>query len=142
MLNAVNWALDIYGAGAVAPVNGDFASFLLAVFIANVMLYTTFYIVMKLRHGEKILWQPFIYILVSVFTWSGALYFFLAKSTTWVLTPAQSRHYNQDCKLFHFYDNHDIWHFLSAGSLFLSFMILLTLDDDLDNVARDKVAVF
>ena len=33
----------------VAQRGGDFASFLLAVFIINLMLYTTFYILMKLR---------------------------------------------------------------------------------------------
>ena len=47
-----------------------------------------------------------------------------------------------DCRLFHFYDNHDIWHFLSALSLFLSFMILLTLDDDLVDTPREKIHVF
>ena len=47
-----------------------------------------------------------------------------------------------DCRLFHFYDNHDIWHFLSAGSLFLGFMILLTIDDDLAETPRDKIPVF
>ena len=72
----------------------------------------------------------------------AAMYFFLNKSTTWVLSPAQSKHYNQECKLLNFYDNHDIWHFLSAISLFFSFMILLTLDDDLHDVKRDKIPVF
>ena len=120
----------------------DFASFLLAIFISNVMLYTMFYIVMKLRYRERIGAQPAAYILMSTFTWFGSLYFFLNKSTSWTKTPAESRELNQDCALFNFYDNHDIWHFLSATSLFLSFMILLTLDDDLDNVPRDKIPVF
>lgn len=141
VLNAANWGLSGYGVFALGH-SDDFASFLLAVFISNVMLYTMFYIVMKIRHKEKITLQPAIYILLSTITWIGAMFFFFNKSTTWTHTPAQSREFNQECNLFHFYDNHDIWHFLSAASLFFSFMILLTLDDDLVSVPRDKIPVF
>ena len=82
--------------------------------------------VMKLRYRESIGAHPSAYILISTFTWFGSLYFFLNKSASWIKTPAESRHLNQDCKLLDFYDNH-IWHFLSAASLFLSYMILLML---------------
>ena len=41
-----------------------------------------------------------------------------------------------------FSDNHDIWHFLSAASLFLGFMTLLTIDDDLENRPRETIPVF
>lgn len=41
-----------------------------------------------------------------------------------------------------FYDNHDIWHFLSAISLFLSFMVLLTLDDDVASKPTETIPVF
>ncbi len=142
LLNAVNWGWIAYGLSSLATERADFASFLLAIFISNVMLYTLFYVVMKLLHGERVGWQPAVYIAAATVTWFGAMYFFVHKSTTWVLPPAQSRHFNQECKLFHFYDNHDIWHLLSAISLFLSFMILLTLDDDLCKIPRDKIFVF
>ena len=62
------------------------------------MLYTLFYIIMKLRYRERITWQPAIYTFVSLFTWAGAMYFFLNKSTSWVKTPAQSRRLNMDCR--------------------------------------------
>ena len=39
-------------------------------------------------------------------------------------------------------DNHDIWHFLSATSLFLGYMTLLTIDDDLENQPTDTIPVF
>ncbi len=39
------------------------------------------------------------------------------------LTPAQSREGNQSCVLFSFYDDHDVWHFLSSMALFFSFMV-------------------
>jgi len=143
IMNIVNWGLSIYGAvNEASKKNADFASFLLAILISNVMLYTCFYIAMKLRHGEKICCEPAFYIIVSFFTWAGAGYFFFNNSTSWKLSPAESRHLNTECKLFHFYDNHDIWHFLSATSLFLGFMTLLTIDDDLENRPRETIPVF
>jgi hypothetical protein len=39
------------------------------------------------------------------------------------LTPAQSKSYNQPCEILNFFDKHDIWHFLSAASMFFSFMV-------------------
>lgn len=42
------------------------------------------------------------------------------------LTPAESRTYNKSCMLLKFYDNHDIWHLISAGSMFFSFMVSKT----------------
>jgi len=142
LFNIINWIMAAFGIVKLAPDGGDFASFLLGIFIINLLLYTSFYMIMKLRYGEKITKQPAVYILLSWVSWGGAMYFFLNKSTSWVLSPAASRQLNSECKLFHFYDNHDIWHFLSATSLFLSFMILLTLDDDLAEKPREKIPVF
>lgn len=142
LFNIINWLMAAFGIVKLAQDGGDFASFLLGIFIINLLLYTSFYILMKLRYGEKITKQPAVYILTSWISWGGAMYFFLNKSTSWVLSPAASRQLNTECKLFHFYDNHDIWHFLSATSLFLSFMILLTLDDDLAEKPREKIPVF
>ena len=42
-------------------------------------------------------------------------------------TPAMSREYNAGCRLLGFYDNHDIWHFLSSMAMFLSFMVSAVL---------------
>lgn len=58
------------------------------------------------------------------------------------LSPAQSRQFNQDCALLQFYDYHDIWHFLSAIGMFFTFMVLLTLDDDLSHTHRGSIYVF
>lgn len=68
ILNAVNWTMSGYGVSVLAYQGGDFASFMLAIFITNVMMYTLFYLIMKLRHKEKITWQPAIYLTVSIFT--------------------------------------------------------------------------
>jgi hypothetical protein len=39
------------------------------------------------------------------------------------LTPAESRELNKECSLLGFYDNHDIWHFLSAVGMFVAFLV-------------------
>ncbi|KAH0549927.1 SID1 transmembrane family member 1-like [Cotesia glomerata] len=120
----------------------DFATFLLAVLMLNLLLYTFFYIVMKLCYRERILLQPLCYIILSFITWGFALYFFINKSVSWSLLPAQSRLYNMPCKLLNFFDFHDIWHFLSALAMFFSFMVLLTLDDDLEDTHRSQIPIF
>lgn len=130
----------------------DFASHLLLIFMSNLFLYSNFYILMKVKfwqcvntitcnyikfwnysfvqnfqitHREKILCQPAIYILLSIVFWGLSMYVFLHKSTSWQLSPAESRTYNRECMLLRFYDTHDIWHFLSGFSMFFSFMVSL-----------------
>lgn len=134
-----NLGLAVYG---LIEQPHDFASFVLAIFIMNLLLYTMFYIIIKLRHGEKVLLQPVLYIILSMVSWAAAMYFFINKAITWKKSAAESRTMNHECLILNFYDFHDIWHFLSAASLFFSFMILLTLDDDLLYTPRDRIPVF
>uniref|UniRef100_A0A2K6UK09 SID1 transmembrane family member 2 n=1 Tax=Saimiri boliviensis boliviensis TaxID=39432 RepID=A0A2K6UK09_SAIBB len=106
----------------------DFASYLLAIGICNLLLYFAFYIIMKVGGAS---WAP------SVKQGHGSFFLLLPKKT-----PAESREHNRDCILLDFFDDHDIWHFLSSIAMFGSFLVLLTLDDDLDTVRRDKIYVF
>ena len=39
------------------------------------------------------------------------------------MTPAESRELNRECIVLGFYDEHDIWHFLSASAMFFSFLV-------------------
>ncbi|XP_076277521.1 SID1 transmembrane family member 1 [Lasioglossum baleicum] len=137
--NLCNVALAVYGN---ITHEKNFATFLLAILMSNLMMYTFFYILMKKYHKERILFQPLIYIILSIVFWAAAMYFFIRKTISWALTPAASRLYNQPCVLLNFFDNHDIWHFLSAFAMFFSFMVLLTLDDDLVDVHRSQIPVF
>ncbi|XP_030878641.1 SID1 transmembrane family member 1-like, partial [Leptonychotes weddellii] len=120
----------------------DFASYMLGIFICNLLLYLAFYIIMKLRSSEKLLPTPLLCIVATVVMWATSLYFFFQKPSSWEDTPAESRERNRECILLDFFDDHDIWHFLSATALFFSFLVLLTLDDDLDVVHRDQIPVF
>ncbi|KAM4651281.1 SID1 transmembrane family member 2 isoform 2-T2 [Discoglossus pictus] len=139
MGNIVNWSLAAFGL-IVRP--NDFASYLLAIGICNLLLYSAFYITMKLRSGERIRPLPLLCILCTSVVWGFALFFFFQGLSTWQKTPAESREHNRDCILLGFFDDHDIWHFLSSIAMFGSFLVLLFLDDDLDSVQRDKIYVF
>ncbi|XP_053308612.1 SID1 transmembrane family member 2 isoform X2 [Spea bombifrons] len=139
MGNIVNWSLAAYGL-IFRP--NDFASYLLAIGICNLLLYFAFYIIMKLRSGERILPVPLLCIACTSVVWGFALFFFFQGLSTWQKTPAESREHNRDCILLGFFDDHDIWHFLSSIAMFGSFLVLLCLDDDLDCVQRDKIYVF
>ncbi|XP_058866366.1 SID1 transmembrane family member 2-like isoform X2 [Acipenser ruthenus] len=139
MGNIVNWSLAAFGL-IVRP--NDFASYLLAIGICNLLLYFAFYIIMKLRSGERIQLLPSFCILFTAVVWGFALFFFFQGLSTWQKTPAESREHNRECILLGFFDDHDIWHFLSSIAMFGSFLVLLTLDDDLDCVQRDKIYAF
>ncbi|KAK2846937.1 hypothetical protein Q5P01_009936 [Channa striata] len=139
MGNIVNWSLAAYG---LIERPNDFASYLLAIAICNLLLYFAFYIIMKLRSGERIQCLALVCILFTAVVWGFALYFFFQGLSTWQKTPAESREHNRDCILLSFFDDHDIWHFLSSIAMFGSFLVLLTMDDDLDTIQRDKIYVF
>ncbi|XP_034514531.1 SID1 transmembrane family member 1 isoform X3 [Ailuropoda melanoleuca] len=137
--NLVNWSFALFGL-IYRP--RDFASYMLGIFICNLLLYLAFYIIMKLRSSEKLLPIPLFCIVATAGMWAASLYFFFQNLSSWEGTPAESREKNRECILLDFFDDHDIWHFLSATALFFSFLVLLTLDDDLDVVRRDQIPVF
>ncbi|XP_044305589.1 SID1 transmembrane family member 1 [Varanus komodoensis] len=137
--NLVNWSFAIFGL-VYRP--KDFASYMLGIFICNLLLYLAFYVIMKLRNAERLLPIPLFCIVATAVVWAAALYFFFQNLSSWEETPAESREKNRPCILLEFFDDHDVWHFLSAAALFFSFLVLLTLDDDLDSVRRDKILVF
>ena len=71
-------------------------------------------------------------------------YFYSQKLQSRNLSPAESRNMNAPCEpnFGGFYDNHDLWHFFSATALFLAFLFLLTIDDDLMNTKRKEIKIF
>ena len=106
------------------------------------MPFEVFTLVFFLRcHGESINSRCVVYfILAMVLSLVGAVYFIKElKSTS--KSPAQSRNLNAACE-FLFFDNHDIWHFASAGGLFFMFMALLTLEDNNSETPWEEITVF
>ncbi|XP_071496981.1 SID1 transmembrane family member 1-like [Diadema antillarum] len=122
----VNLALSIAG---LVMTPDDFSTFLLAIMIVNMLLYLTYYVIMKLIYRGDILRVVIKFILPTIFLWIPALIFFLLprfRVAAWEDTPAESRERNKSCVVLDFFDYHDVWHFLSAVALFLSFVVSLS----------------
>ena len=86
--------------------------------------------------------KPILYAFVAVVCWIPALYYFNQVQYSSLLTPAESRNINEECVIGNLSDNHDIWHMLSAAGLFFTFLMLMTLDDGLFHVPREKIPIF
>ena len=53
------------------------SSYLLYIFCANLLAYTTFYMAMKVVEGEKLTFQPIIYFILALAFWLPGLYYFV-----------------------------------------------------------------
>ena len=74
----------------------DYASNnLLALFMGNLFLYCTYYLLMKLYCGERPSWSCLLYLLLQLSTAAPSLYFFLNAERNSDMSPAESRHLNQ-----------------------------------------------
>ena len=80
--------------------------------------------------------------LVAILLGCVAAFYYSNKHQSRNLTPPESRDRNSECSFMDFFDNHDMWHFLSSTALFLAFIGLLTIDDDLLCTERNKIDVF
>lgn len=138
ILNLINIIFIIYG----AIFQPGISTFLLGIFIANLLTYAVYYIVMKVYHKERITWTTRIYICVGVICWIPALYFFVSTKASSDLSPAESRNLNGECVVLDLFDNHDLWHMFSAAGLFFCFMMLMSLDDGLFYTPRNKIHIF
>ncbi|XP_060808856.1 SID1 transmembrane family member 1 isoform X1 [Amyelois transitella] len=139
LANLANWALAAYG---LYMHKRDFARHLLAILMGNTILYTWFYLAMKLSKREKVSPPSWVYFIAAHVTWILALRLFLDSKTKWSESPAHSRRHNAVCSALQFYDSHDLWHVASATALYLSFNLLLVIDDPLRNTPRDLIPVF
>ena len=138
VVNGLNFAMIVYGAisGVAIP------NYLLFVFLGNLFFYATHYIAMKIYHKERVTWHPIVFGVLALASAVPALIFFGMKQYKSDLTPAQSRNLNDECYIPGLMDNHDIWHMLSASGLYFTFNMILTLDNGLYNVPRDKIRIF
>jgi len=87
-------------------------------------------------------WLSFILFGASIIFGFIAMMFYANKHQSRSLSPPESRERNELCKYGDFFDNHDMWHFLSSIALFLAFLGLLTIDDDILYVKRKGIKVF
>ena len=71
----------------------------------------------------------FIFFVLAVALGMVALVFYIKRHQSRNSTPAESRNKNE-LYVLNFFDNHDLWHFFSSTALFLSFILLLTIEAD------------
>ena len=102
---------------------------LLFMAVLNTFFFTGFYLILKWKYKEDVI-QTVCYVVLNLCAWIPAMWCFTKKRNNYESSPANSRNYNEPCEIA-FYDMHDLWHFFGALGLFMSLMVLLTLDDDL-----------
>ena len=102
---------------------------LLFMAVLNTFFFMGFYLMLKWKYKEDV-FRTVCYVVLNLCAWIPAMWCFTQKRNNYESSPANSRNYNAPCEIA-FYDTHDLWHFFGALGLFLSLMVLLTLDDDL-----------
>ncbi|KAJ8920109.1 hypothetical protein NQ315_011765 [Exocentrus adspersus] len=142
LTNIVNYSILITGLCLYSKEFTDFGTFLLGLLMANAVLHCTFYTAMKLYHRERICYEAICYGLLAIASWAASTFFFVDAATLWTVTPAESRQWNQGCVVVDFYDKHDVWHLLSSLALYLTFMFLMCLDDDIVDKNQTEIPVF
>jgi len=151
----VNIALLLYNlSSSIMDPNSSLSSDILAIMAVNLTLFLLFYTIRKgreiwrsrgkqesrLRNGMR--FMSFLFLFLSLVLGGLAFRFYSRRHQSRNETPPESRNRNELCSFHEFFDNHDMWHFLSSAALFLAFVFLLTIDDDLLLVDRDKIEVF
>ncbi len=137
--NVANIGFALFGAIAQPD---SFPNHLLFVFLGNLALYLTYYIIMKLIHKERFTHMTVVYLGSSLCFWVASLYFFYDEVKSYEVQPAISRTLNQRCIVLKTYDAHDVWHLLSSFALFFSFLSILTMDDGVRTRARKELAAY
>ena len=121
----------------------DLPEIFLVIFLANFFLYLAFYLFMKLRAKEMPSAPCWTFLALTILCAIPALYFFYNKVKITNVSAAESKMANEECLPgLNFFDNHDLWHFLSSLGLFFGLMFLLTLDDDISDWNQSEIQVW
>ena len=118
------------------------------ILIINLLTYWIYFIICKLVHNGRrrvCNQQCFIALLFAVPAITCGVVagkYFLDRNYDRNKSPAQSRDMNDDCVFLNFYDNHDLWHFVSSAAIFFSLLSILSLDDDLIDTSRDQIHIY
>jgi hypothetical protein len=139
LANFVNIGFALWGA-ILQP--ESFPNHLLFIFLANLALYLSYYIIMKIVHRERFTHFAKASLILSLVFWSSSVIFFYDEVKSYEVQPAISRTMNQKCIVFDTYDAHDVWHLLSSFGLFFSFLSILTIDDGVRTKRRKELAAF
>ena len=115
----------------------------LVIFVANAFLYLAFYLFMKLRAKEMPTAPCWTFLALTILCAISAIVFYTSKVKITDASAADSKMINEECLPgLNFFDNHDLWHFLSSFGLFFGLMFLLTLDDDISDWNQSDIQVW
>ena len=135
-----SYTLGMYIYAAVTKPN--FTDWFLGVTIVNMLIYFVYYLVLKIKHKEKVQNIFYIWIVLDIITISLSLVYFLKTSSNIFLTIEESNALNKPCVIFDYFDYHDIWHILSATGLFIFINIVYFMDKNLNEQLDSDIAVF
>ena len=115
-----------------------FTGWMLCIGIVNLMIYFIYYIVTKLINKEQIKPIIFFLILLDMALLGVSMYFYNNTDYDTFVSIQESNTLNRGCVLFNYFDNHDVWHFMSSTTLFVFIVIVLFIDYDLE-YSREEV---
>ena len=135
-----SYTLGMYIYAAITKPN--FTDWFLGVTIVNMLIYFVYYLVLKIKHKEKVQTVFYIWIILDIITIALSLVYFLKTSSNIFLTIEESNELNKPCVIFGYFDYHDIWHILSATGLFIFINIVYFMDKNLNEELDSQIAVF
>jgi hypothetical protein len=135
-----SYTLGMYIYAAITKPN--FTDWFLGVTIINMLIYFVYYLILKIKHKEKIQKIFYIWIVLDIITISLSLVYFLKTSSNIFLPIEESNSLNKPCVVFNYFDYHDIWHILSATGLFIFINIVYFMDKHLNDELDSDIAVF
>jgi len=111
---------------------------MLCIGIVNLSIYFIYYIITKILNKEII--KPFIVglIFLDMVLLVVSLYFYNNTDYDTFVSIENSNKLNSECVLFSYFDNHDIWHFMSSTTLFVFIVVVLFIDYDLE-YSREEI---
>ena len=137
-LNSFTIGISIYaGLG-----NIYFTHWVLFLEVFNLVVYFLHYLIQKILNNEKINLMIKISLVVNLFFTSASLYFFFKSNTNIMLTHEESEELNDSCVLFNYFDNHDLWHILSATALYIFMNLILFIDYDIEYNIEEIISFF
>ena len=126
-------ALERFHVGDTIP------EFMAEVMTLGLFFYLFYYIFGKVVLGEPIRFRTWLLFLMWFVTTVIAVQFFNIVIYDKRFSPEDSRDRNEDCVLLDFYDYHDIWHFLSAISIFFNAVFILHVDDGMEKRPTNQI---
>lgn len=109
-----------------------FTGWMLFIGVVNLCIYFVFYLICKLINREHITRAIKILIAIDIISLVLSLYFYYNTNYNTFISIEDSNKLNKECILFGYFDDHDMWHFLSSISLFIFIIIILFIDYDIE----------